>query len=102
MKESRGGRPEVDFVLTLDMAKELAMIERNEKGRQIRQYFIWAETKLRALAQPRPLFNDMPSARRQLADSLEKKAQYQHERAHFHFARQRQRDPSRRNVFRQS
>ena len=55
MEESRGGRPEVDFVLTLDMAKELAMVERNEKGRQIRQYFIWAETKLRALAQPRPL-----------------------------------------------
>ena len=55
MEESRGGRPEVDFVLTLDMAKELAMVERNEKGRQIRQYFIWAEIKLRALAQPRPL-----------------------------------------------
>ena len=55
MEESRGGRPEVDFLLTLDMAKELAMVERNEKGRQIRQYFIWAEIKLRALAQPRPL-----------------------------------------------
>ena len=47
MEESRGGRPEVDFEFTLDMAKELAMVERNEKGRQIRQYFIWAETKLR-------------------------------------------------------
>ena len=66
------------FLLTLDMAKELAMVERNEKGRQIRQYFIWAETKLRALAQLRPLAlpKDMPSALRQLADSLEEKAQF--------------------------
>ena len=34
------GRQEVNYLLTLDMAKELAMLERNEIGRAIRRYFI--------------------------------------------------------------
>jgi anti-repressor protein len=38
--ESRGGRPSVDHALKLDMAKELCMLERNERGKQARQYFI--------------------------------------------------------------
>lgn len=33
----------VDHVLKLDMAKEIAMIQRNEKGKQARQYFIQVE-----------------------------------------------------------
>ena len=32
-----------DHILTLDMAKEIAMIQRNEKGKQIRKYFIEVE-----------------------------------------------------------
>lgn len=45
------GRPGTDYLLTLDMAKELAMLERNEIGRNIRRYFIAKEKELRGISQ---------------------------------------------------
>lgn len=36
-----------DYIITLDMAKELSMVENNVKGRQARKYFIACEKKLR-------------------------------------------------------
>jgi phage anti-repressor protein len=36
-KEGRGGHNRKDYFLTLDMAKELSMVERNEKGKQARE-----------------------------------------------------------------
>ena len=42
-KNPHGGRPTKDYHLTLDMAKELSMVERNEKGKQARLYFIECE-----------------------------------------------------------
>jgi anti-repressor protein len=43
LSESTGGRPSTDHQLTLDMAKEIAMIQRTEKGKQARQYFLEIE-----------------------------------------------------------
>jgi len=59
----RGGRPATDYHLTLDMAKELAMVENNERGRQVRRYFIAVEKEARAkvgaggTALPAPAFD---------------------------------------------
>ena len=43
LSDSTGGRPAQDAVLTIDMAKEICMIQRNEKGKQARQYFLQIE-----------------------------------------------------------
>ena len=43
--DGKAGKRRTEYHLTLDMAKELAMVENNEKGRQIRRYFISLERK---------------------------------------------------------
>jgi len=45
LSESTGGRPSTDHQLTIDMAKELCMLQRTEKGKEARQYFIELEKK---------------------------------------------------------
>lgn len=45
--ERRGGHNRVDYHLTLDTAKELAMVENNDQGRQVRRYFIAMEREAR-------------------------------------------------------
>lgn len=39
----RGGHNKVDHIIKLDMAKEIAMIQRSDRGKQVRQYFIQVE-----------------------------------------------------------
>ena len=43
------GKPKQDYALTLDCAKEISMLQRNEKGKQARRYFIEVEKKTREL-----------------------------------------------------
>lgn len=60
-KNPLGGRPAIDYFLTIDMAKELSMVERNDKGKQARAYFIACEKKSKNL---HPDFTDpLESAR---------------------------------------
>ena len=47
LSESMGGRPSTDHQLTLDMAKEICMIQRSEIGKKCREYFIAVEKAYR-------------------------------------------------------
>ena len=47
----KGGRPSKEYVIKLDTAKEMVMLERNEVGKQYRKYFIEVEKKYREQAQ---------------------------------------------------
>ena len=44
-----GRRPRKEYFVTLDMAKELCMVENNDKGKEARQYFIKCEKELQAI-----------------------------------------------------
>lgn len=39
-EESTGGRPSTDFDISIDMAKQICMIQRTPEGKQVRQYLI--------------------------------------------------------------
>ena len=42
-------RPQIDYYITLNMAKELCMVENNKQGKRIRRYFIEAEKRYREI-----------------------------------------------------
>lgn len=45
MSKSTGGRPRIDHIVSLDMAKEISMIQRTDKGKQARAYFLECERR---------------------------------------------------------
>lgn len=70
-----GGRPTIEYALSIDMAKELAMVENNGKGRVIRKYFIEKEQEAKRNILAMPNFNDPVAAARAWADQYEKNRQ---------------------------
>lgn len=56
----QGGRPSIDHALTLDMAKEISMIQRTDKGKEARRYFIEVEKQHKRQPQ-------LPTSQRELA-----------------------------------
>ncbi|WP_237497354.1 ORF6C domain-containing protein [Lysinibacillus sp. HST-98] len=58
-EKPQGGRPTQDHALKIDMAKEISMIQRNEKGKQARQYFIEVEKHYK---QQLPQYNSLELA----------------------------------------
>lgn len=45
----KGGRPTTEYIISVDMTKHLGMMERNEKGHEIRKYYIEQEELARKL-----------------------------------------------------
>ena len=54
------GRPSIEYVLTIEAAKELCMVEGNDRGRAVRRYFIEAERKFRESQQVAPTHPAIP------------------------------------------
>ena len=45
--KSTGGRPQTDYILTIDMAKEISMLSKTGKSKEVRRYFIDIEKKFK-------------------------------------------------------
>ena len=70
MSKSTGGRPATEYELTISMAKELSMVQRNERGKQARLYFIECERRLKERQTPElPDFTDPVIAARAWRDN---------------------------------
>ena len=52
--ENGRGRPSVDYFLTIETAKEISMLQRTEKGKEARKYFIECERQLKKQVETKP------------------------------------------------
>lgn len=73
LSNSTGGRPSQDHTITIEMGKEISMLQRTEKGKQARRYFIECEKQLKE-NQLTALPQDYLTALKALVTSEEEKA----------------------------
>lgn len=76
--ESTGGRPRIDYAVTVNMGKELAMVAPTEQGKIVRQYFLKCEEIAKQKAIARAIGKE---ARRTLTDTLQESGE--NERMHY-------------------
>lgn len=71
LAKPNGGRPTAEYALSLNMAKELSMVERTEKGKQARLYFIECERRAKEAAAAAPQIPKTLSEALRLAADIE-------------------------------
>lgn len=74
LKNPNGGRPTIEYALSVDMAKELSMVENNERGRMARKYFIECEKRLKENTPSYLIDDSIKRAERWIEEQKEKKA----------------------------
>lgn len=74
--ESTGGRPSKEYFCTIQMAKELSMVENNEKGKIARKYFIECEKQLKKVFEIPQTYSQALFLAGKLAEENEKQAKY--------------------------
>jgi phage anti-repressor protein len=75
-----GGRPSKEYFLTIDAAKEISMLQRSEKGKEARKYFIECERKLKEHQLAIPNFSNPYEAALAWAEAYKEKEIAQAER----------------------
>lgn len=68
-EQASGAKHSIDYIIKLDTAKEMAMLERNNIGKQVRRYFIEVDKRYKENIIPK----DFPSALRAYADEVERR-----------------------------
>ena len=53
-----GGRPTIEYALSISAAKEISITSQTERGKEARRYFIACEEKLKELASPSYMISD--------------------------------------------
>ncbi len=70
-KNEKGGRPKTEYIIKLDIAKEMAMLERNDIGKQVRRYFIRIEEKYKQLQKPKSALQILQDAMLEVDKKIE-------------------------------
>lgn len=87
LSESTGGRPSMDHQMTIDMAKQICMLQRTDEGKQCRQYFIDLEkawnTPDQIMARALRIANDKIGSLTHTNSELNKRIEVMHPKALF-------------------
>jgi anti-repressor protein len=74
----RGLTPITEYILTMDTAKEIAMVQNNDKGSQARKYFIAVEKKFKETAKPQCIEDILIQSLQEMKDMKQQLSEVNH------------------------